>query len=252
MADLPAPVDPLTDPTSLVTPDTAFAPALWPPRAWPLPSREALWTALGLVLLLEIVKDLAKIVAPAATVLYTVAAVAQLYYPLWRVGRLGLDGRAVGLDESRWRQDLSWALALCAITFVPFAIGHHYFWTAVFHLHFEFHWPPRIANVVLTHFLGVALPEEVFYRGFVQPWLKPAFARRWRIFGADCGLEIPLTAAIFALGHFAGEYDPLRLGPFFPGLLFGWLRARTGTVYGAVTYHAMSNILSEFLFACYR
>ncbi len=222
------------------------------PRSWPPDAREALWSAAGLVLFLEIIKDAARFLSPLATALYTIAAVAQLYYPLWRVGKQGLDGAAVGLDESHWKSDVGFGLLLCAITFIPFAVGHHFFWTQFFHLHFGFHWPPRVFNMVATHFLGVALPEEVFYRGFIQPRMALAFPRRIRIFGADCGWEIPLTSAFFAIGHFAGEYDPLRLGPFFPGLLFGWLRARTGTVYGAVTYHALSNIFSEFLFACYH
>lgn len=221
-------------------------------KHWPQPAREALFSALGLVLFLEIVKDVARFVSPAATFLYTAAAVVQLYYPLWRVGKLGQDARAVGLDESRWRTDLAWGLGLCAVAFIPYAIGHHFFWTLFFDRTLAPRWPEGIATLVLTHFFGVALPEEVFYRGFVQPRLAEAFKRRWRILGAEVGWEVPLTSAIFALGHFAGEYDPLRLGPFFPGLLFGWLRAKTGTVYAAVLFHALSNIFSELLFACYR
>ena len=55
------------DPTLLITAETGLAPAFWPPRTWPLCSREALWAALGLVLLLEVVKDLAKVISPAET-----------------------------------------------------------------------------------------------------------------------------------------------------------------------------------------
>lgn len=220
---------------------------------WPKRARESLVFAFGLVVFLELIKDLAKVLpAPGPTVLYTLAAVAQLYFPLWWVGREGLDGRAVGLDESRWKQDLRWALLFCAITFIPYAIGHHFWWTEVFHRRFEWALPERLPNLVLTHFLGVALPEEVFYRGFIQPRMAERFTKRWNFLGASLGWEIPITSALFALGHFAGEYDPTRLAPFFPGLVFGFLRAKTGTVYGAVAFHALSNILSECLYACYR
>lgn len=214
--------------------------------------KEALLSAFGLVLFLEIIKELARATGGyVATGLYTAAAVAQLYYPLWRLGKIESDPEAaVGLRPANWRYDVKLALIVCAIVFPFFVVGHHFFWTVFFHMRFHFQWPPEPVTLVLTHFIGVALPEEVFYRGFVQPRL--GYPKKWRIFGADVGWEIPVTSAIFALGHFAGEYDPLRLGPFFPGLVFGWLRARTGSVYGAVIFHALSNILSAFLFASYR
>jgi membrane protease YdiL (CAAX protease family) len=215
--------------------------------------REVLWTAIGLVVFLEIIKDIARFTGGyVATGLYTLAAVVQLFYPIWRLEKLYRDPEAeIGLRPASYALDLKLAALLGAITFVPFAIGHHYYWTVVFHYHFAWGLPKDPLTLVLTHLLGVALPEEVFYRGYIQPRLTQ-FTRKWRVFGADVGWEIPVTAAIFAFGHFAGEYDPSRLGPFFPALLFGWLRARTGSVYGAVVYHAASNVLSAFLFACYR
>ncbi|MCC6808627.1 MAG: CPBP family intramembrane metalloprotease [Deltaproteobacteria bacterium] len=214
------------------------------------------------MLFLEVIKEIARVGGYVATGLYTLAAIAQLYYPLWRLGRLGVADpeEAVGLRPARPWFDLKLALLLSLIAFVPFIFGHHWFWTQGIELlrpgagmRFSPALPKDPLTLVLTHFLGVALPEEVFYRGFVQPRMRAAFlTRRWRILGADCGWEIPLTSAIFALGHFAGEYDPMRLGPFFPGLVFGWLRARTGSVYGAIIFHALSNVLSAFLWACYR
>jgi membrane protease YdiL (CAAX protease family) len=231
-------------------------------KTWPKEAKEALYSALGLVLFLEVIKELARATGGyVATGLYTLAAIAQLYYPLWRLGKVTDDPEAaVGLRTERWGRDLKLGLLCCAIVFPFFVVGHHWFWTQGielvrpgFGMRFHFALPPDPFQLVLTHFIGVALPEEVFYRGFVQPRLRLAFLqKRWTIFGADVGWEIPLASAIFAVGHFAGEYDPLRLGPFFPGLVFGWLRARTGNVYAAIVFHALSNILSAFLFACYR
>jgi uncharacterized protein len=97
----------------------------------------------------------------------------------------------------------------------------------------------------------VALPEEVFYRGYLQPRLEERWppTRRW--LGVPLGRAAVLACALFALGHFLGEWNPMRLGPFFPGLLFAWLRNRSGSVVGAVTYHALCNILGEVLFTLY-
>jgi membrane protease YdiL (CAAX protease family) len=217
-------------------------------------AKEVLWTAIGLVVFLELLKDIAKVTGgPVATGLYTLAAFAQLYYPLWRLSTLYTDPESqVGLRTDSYAPDIKLAALMAVLTFVPFAIGHHYFWTLVGHLKFQPALPKEPLTLVLTHLLGVALPEEVFYRGYVQPRLAAMFPRRFSVFGANVGWEIPVTSAIFAMGHFAGEYDPTRLGPFFPGLLFGWLAARTRTVYGAILYHAASNVLSAFLFACYR
>ena len=39
----------------------------------------------------------------------------------------------------------------------------------------------------------------------------------------------------------------LRLLPVFPGLLFGWLRARTGGIAAPVVAHALSNLALRFL-----
>ena len=40
--------------------------------------------------------------------------------------------------------------------------------------------------------------------------------------------------------HF--DLSPWRLATFFPGLLFAWLRARTGTVIGASACHWLCNV----------
>ena len=60
-------------------------------------------------------------------------------------------------------------------------------------------------------------------------------------FGARLGPAFFLTAALFALGHLA-VFDVSRLAVFFPALLFGWLRERTGTVVGACLLHAGCNL----------
>lgn len=61
-----------------------------------------------------------------------------------------------------------------------------------------------------------------------------------------------LTAFFFAAGHFLGEWNPLRWGPFFPALVFAWQRNATGSIVGAVAYHAACNVLGELLFRLYQ
>jgi hypothetical protein len=119
------------------------------------------------------------------------------------------------------------------------------------------HWPSSGAGVlddlgaalqvVATHVLGVALPEETFYRGYLQPRLEALWQPRWRWLGVRIGLGAVVASALFASGHFLGEWNPLRLGPFFPGLVFAWMRNKSGTVMGAIGFHAACNLVSEIL-----
>ncbi len=102
--------------------------------------------------------------------------------------------------------------------------------------------------IVLFHLILVAIPEEFFFRGFIQTDLDRAI--NWRI--TIGGLSIPwasilVTSALFAMGHYLVDLSPARLSVFFPSILFGLLRSGTGSIGAAATYHAMCNVLVELL-----
>jgi hypothetical protein len=141
---------------------------------------------------------------------------------------------------------LAWALAMAAIFFPPFVIGYHMWWEI--EQPFAWRMPEDMSGHVLGQLLVIALPEEAFFRGYLQSALDGRWARyRLRVLGADIGLGWLLSAAIFALGHLLTIPHPSRLGVFFPALLFGWLRARTGGVGAGVLFHAMCNMLTTLL-----
>ena len=108
--------------------------------------------------------------------------------------------------------------------------------------------PPNIASFVLAQLIVVALPEEAFFRGYVQTGLTDLAKRRVRMLGAELapGAWI-LQGVLFALLHFIVDPHPSRLAVFFPGLLFGWVRAWRGGIGAAMALHAMSNLYSEIL-----
>ncbi|HET9552765.1 MAG TPA: MXAN_2755 family glutamic-type intramembrane protease [Anaeromyxobacteraceae bacterium] len=102
--------------------------------------------------------------------------------------------------------------------------------------------PDRLALLVLVQVLVVALPEELFYRGFLQTaWARTAPGRGVTVLGARLGRGFLWTQLLFAAGHLV-SLQPWRLATFFPGLLFGWLRERTGSVAAPVVVHALSNL----------
>jgi membrane protease YdiL (CAAX protease family) len=116
---------------------------------------------------------------------------------------------------------------------------------------FAFRLPDGVAVLALVQLLVVALPEELFYRGFVQTaWARTAPERGVTVLGARLGAGFLWTQVLFAAGHLV-VLQPWRLGTFFPGLLFGWLRARTGSLAAPVILHALSNVFIATLEASF-
>jgi membrane protease YdiL (CAAX protease family) len=116
---------------------------------------------------------------------------------------------------------------------------------------FHFRWPPEFLELAADQVLAIALPEEFFFRGYFQTECDRVFGKPRRWLGADCGVGLPLTAAVFAVCHVVFGGLP-RLIVFFPGLLYGWLRARTSTIAVPVVYHAISNLLMSIMVASFR
>ncbi len=105
-----------------------------------------------------------------------------------------------------------------------------------------FRWPPHFALLVAVQALVVALPEELFYRGWMQTrWAASDPGKGFRLLGATLGRGFLLTQVLFALGHLVVP-RPWRLATFFPGLVFGWLRERTGGLAAPIALHALSNL----------
>ena len=144
----------------------------------------------------------------------------------------------------------AWALGCAIVIFGPYYLGWRYWW----HPHHTFSLelkPLDFGNDVLGQLLLVALPEEAFYRGYLQTELDKALPPRVKILGAKLGPGVLITSTIFAIGHFVTVPFPARLAVFFPSLLFGWLRTRTGGIGASLTFHAFCNVFSELLGRAY-
>ena len=106
---------------------------------------------------------------------------------------------------------------------------------------------PTSIEQVAGEFLVVALPEEYFFRGYLQSRLEVVWPSRRRLLGAPVGYSLLVAAALFGLGHLLVDGDALRLAVFFPGLVFGWMRQATGSILAGVLFHASSNLVSRVL-----
>jgi membrane protease YdiL (CAAX protease family) len=109
-----------------------------------------------------------------------------------------------------------------------------------------------LLSFLIVHLGLVALPEEWFYRGYLQGRLDQRLGTPWRLGGAPLGWGVVLAAASFALLHPIHIPGAYRLLVFFPGLLFGWLVARTGGIGAAVVFHALCNLFQEVVSGMYR
>lgn len=96
---------------------------------------------------------------------------------------------------------------------------------------------------LLTQVLVVALPEEVFFRGYVQRRLRAVLPPRRTVMGVPFGAAHVLSALLFALIHLVALPAPSRLLVFFPGLLFAWLAERSDGVVAPTVHHALSNLM---------
>ncbi|MBN1209464.1 MAG: CPBP family intramembrane metalloprotease [Myxococcaceae bacterium] len=190
-----------------------------------------------------------------------VATVGFLYLPLIPMRWREEDYRDYGLTLRAWRQDLKLFLLLSLIVCPLFFLGFAAWVELIPHLpsglaryltphsgpaHFTPRLPPRFAEWVIDQLFVVALPEEFFYRGYMQTRLRDAWPRGRKVLGARLGPAFWLTAVLFALGHLA-IFQAWRLSVFFPALLFGWMRERSGTVLGAALFHAACNLYVRFL-----
>jgi uncharacterized protein len=230
----------------------------------PLPRRvdvRALIEALGSAVVVTAVVTAVSTFLPDRYVATAVAAVflAATWALVWRLDdkRVVASGLALGgivlpgaLDKRELLRSIvkaiGWAAIFAVITFLPFYFGWQKWW----HPHGT--WKLRINELELLNEIAgqlviIALPEEAFYRGYLQSRLDDALPWKTRILGADVGPALIVTSLVFALGHFATIREPARLAVFFPSLVFGWLRARTNGIGAGVTFHASCNIFSELL-----
>lgn len=94
------------------------------------------------------------------------------------------------------------------------------------------------------------LVEEIVFRGFMLALLDRAFGKRWRFSGAQIGWGVVTTAWLFGLAHGialspdgALSFDPFYfIMTFVAGLLFGWIRALTGSLWPAYLAHTAPEV----------
>ena len=118
-------------------------------------------------------------------------------------------------------------------------------WHGIAGLHLRL--PDGFWVLLLSQILVVAVPEEIFFRGYLMSRFEARWPSQLRLWGAAVGWPLFLSSLLFATGHFLVDLAPARLAVFFPALVFGWMRNRSGSVAPGAVFHALCNVLSETL-----
>jgi membrane protease YdiL (CAAX protease family) len=107
--------------------------------------------------------------------------------------------------------------------------------------------PSDFLLLALSQILVVAVPEELFFRGYLLGRLEERWPSHRLVLGAPVGRALLVSSALFAIGHVLVDFDVQRLSVFVPALVFGWMRARTGSIAAGALFHALCNLFSEVL-----
>jgi membrane protease YdiL (CAAX protease family) len=93
---------------------------------------------------------------------------------------------------------------------------------------------------ILTQLVMVALPEEVFFRGYLQNKLGNSIK------------AVIIVSFLFAIGHFitlclAGGHNIAMCSQavltFFPSLVMGYLYLKTKTLWASIIFHFFANVV---------
>jgi membrane protease YdiL (CAAX protease family) len=146
-------------------------------------------------------------------------------------------------DWPAWRDALCLNARLLAIGILPWLLGYHLYQTLIFGFEPGWRLPEAFATSVAYHLFFVAIPEEFFYRGYLQTRLNEIFPRRFLLLGIPFGHSLWISGLLFAFGHSLVQFQWWHFATFFPGLLFGLLREKTGTVISGAFLHAACNLI---------
>jgi membrane protease YdiL (CAAX protease family) len=110
----------------------------------------------------------------------------------------------------------------------------------------------KAITLVASLVFCTAFGEELFFRGYVQSRLNGALGRPWRLLGVSFGPGLLLAAMLFGFIHIFNPSRPLEghwelswlwgLSACLGGLLYGYLREMTGSIWTPTIVHATGGV----------
>jgi membrane protease YdiL (CAAX protease family) len=163
-------------------------------------------------LALVILSFLLHAVKPVNTIYYSVLPVLMLAFPI-------IVGHRVKLKYSV--KDFIFGLIVSFIILVPYYIIAGGTLRTI------------TAYVFLFQLLGISLPEEFFFRGFLQDSVGRSYK------------AVVFVSLLFAIAHLPKAFflgDWISLLTFFPSLVMGWLYMKTNNILPGTIFHLLANL----------
>lgn len=205
----------------------------------------ALW--LGTLLLIRLAVELQSgLGLPDWTL--AVVPLLFIYAPVALCGYRGVDSWSYRLSIPAFRDLRAWGSALwltgkvSLLIWPLFVLGYHLFQTEINGFSPVYNIPENLHVLVAYQIFFVAIPEEFFYRGYFQTRLNEVCPRKFLVFGTPIGWGSVFACLFFAFGHSLVLFQWWHFATFFPGMVFAWMRERTGGVVSGALFHAVCNI----------
>ena len=179
-------------------------------------------------------------------------AMILLYVPMWKSPETSL---LIKLQSGALGRALFWFWMISLLIFPVYFLVSHFAIQILWGGHpVNFPkdiWLAQAPGFFLHQLLLVALPEEMFFRGYLLGELKKIWPTQNRVFGVPFGKAALITSVIFAFSHSLVTFQWWHFSIFFPALVFTWLREKTGRIWACSLFHAASNLASWTLFVHY-
>jgi len=197
----------------------------------------ALLIALGLTRLILLIKS-----GPVAGYVDLILAGIWLYLPaifIWVRKESLIDFAITRLNLGK---GLLWLILASLLIFPTFYLISYLGATKFLDYQFVLTIPKNFLSLAISQLLLISLPEEWFFRGYLQGRFNQVFGKKWKFLSAQIGPGLFLATILFALAHFTFRPFPDRLLVFFPALAFGWLREKTDSLLAPVLFHFLANL----------
>lgn len=198
-------------------------------------------TAITISLLLILSKS--NLFSPDSKYQQSIALAIWIYIPTIVILIHGRKFEEYGITLKGWKNSLLLTSITLLIVYPPYFIVFYLFEifskSATFQL--------TLSQSFLTRFvfltLFISLPEEYFFRGYLQTELNRLLGKKYRLFGVNFGFGLILSAILFGFVHYLFGAGWSGLLTMFAALLFGWLREQTGGILAPTLFHGFGNII---------
>jgi len=215
---------------------------------------EIIFSYLFTIIVISILSILSFFYLPFKGVTLPVTILLFLFVPYIIAKKKEIKIEEFGIKEDEILKDVIVGLGSATVIFPPFWLGTLFFWHFIFNIpiEFKFKLPNDIMKQFIVNLFLVALPEEFFYRGYIQSRIKKYFIlKKMKNIKASISAII-ITSIFFALSHIITIPSITRLSVFFPSILFGILREIRDSIYPSVILHGLSNIFMNILILSYN